>query len=212
MRHLNACLAMLAVSLILTSAKYATAAEPVGNSSTAIETLSDDNPAQKKSVPRKNQEITGTTSRELIDQILAISKNGSLIIKWDITWGYKVQGTPDSCFLDNIGASATILQPALRLTWVDNELATDKLRAKWKRYLKALQDHNQGHADIANLAAKAVKAALNEIKTENCDKLRKDADAKAKEVVEEYRQKDAEYDRLTDNDTLHIGADPYILE
>lgn len=205
-------MAALAISLVLTPARTTRSAEPAGDSRRVGKGSSDDDPSQTNTDRKKGHEITGTTPDELIGQIVTASMNNNLIIKWDMKWSYKVLEAADMCTAYKVSATPKIQQPARRLAWLDSVLATDELRTKWKHYIKALEDHNQGHIDIAKYAAYDIKVALANMTAKDCAQLKKDTDAKANEIIQNYRQQDDEYDRITGNDELHTGADVYLLK
>lgn len=212
MRYLNACMAALAISLILAPVKNACSTEPEKNSSGISKNSSSVNPSQTSLEKQKTYEITGTTFKELIGQIMTVSKNSNLIVKWDIEWKYTTLDAPNMCGTKKITTTPKIHKPAQRLVWLDSALATEEMRTKWKHYIKALNDHNQGHMDIAKLAAYEIKMALGNMRANDCDQLKKDTDAKANEIIQHHRQQDVEYDRITGNDELHTGADVYLLK
>lgn len=213
MKFLSACILAIAVALVLAPAKTVLSAQPLEETGKFIINSTDKTRAQKKIATQKRYDVTGTDPDELIKQVMNMARNSSLVITWDLQWKYMMEETPNFCFPNLISVAPDIHFPAITLIWVDAELASETLRTKWQRYMKALDDHNQGHRDIANNAAKAVAAALNNINgAKDCGQLRNDMDAKANEVIRNYRQEDFEYDTVTGNDELHTGADVYMLK
>jgi predicted secreted Zn-dependent protease len=80
-------------------------------------------------------------------------------------------------------------------------VAGDALQGRrFDRYLTALTDHELGHYHHGEEAAAAVASALQALgPMDNCAALDRAAGATAAAIVERYRQRDREYDRLTEH-------------
>ncbi|OGQ60279.1 MAG: hypothetical protein A3J24_06765 [Deltaproteobacteria bacterium RIFCSPLOWO2_02_FULL_53_8] len=207
MRYIYACMITLAFFALAGHASTAHSIEAIEDFDRPTGDVTTDNRTQPTVKKPKGVGITGTTAAELASQVITLSKNDGLKLTWDIKWRYITQITANMCYIFKIYTSAVLHEPPQRLIWLDEELASDELRAKWQRFHTAFTNHNKGHADIARRAAAAVRKTLGTMKAKDCEQLKKDTDAKAYEIIPWYRLEDDEYDRITGNDEIHTGAD-----
>jgi predicted secreted Zn-dependent protease len=113
---------------------------------------------------------------------------------WNIHWNYKWSPTPHGgCRITQV---STRVEATIKLPQLDS--ATPAQRERFASYLEALRRHELGHFDIARQAANSIDkqiAALPE--SGNCRALESAANAGGERTLNEYRQREVEYDAST---------------
>lgn len=118
------------------------------------------------------------------------------LTKWHIKWNYWFDNEEDgSCAITRtrVTLTATITLPQL----VNSEDWQDEI---FDEYLDALTEHEMGHYEISQEAAQAIDDALNELDAEDdCTTLKQVANQSARELLNEFRQAERDYDKRTDH-------------
>jgi predicted secreted Zn-dependent protease len=82
--------------------------------------------------------------------------------------------------------------------WVPPEGVSDEVRAEWERYEGALFEHEVGHGQFALAAAAEMHRRAKGLGTEReAEALKQRVEAMVVQVLEEFNQREKEYDRLT---------------
>ena len=116
--------------------------------------------------------------------------------EWQIEWRFEVTPAEDGCRCKSFTTTTTITNTLPR--WTPLAEAPAELKAAWTRFIKALGEHEAGHSRLALAAAADLHKRMKELgKGADCDGLRKRINDLAARVLEEYRQRDVEYDRRT---------------
>jgi predicted secreted Zn-dependent protease len=119
-------------------------------------------------------------------------KRRAAFTKWDVQWRWKLDKQDAQCSIANAGSvvGVSVFLPKLR-----NEATAPKsLLERWKKYEKALRDHEDGRKDIAVRAGKEIEATLIKLKAEaNCEALEARAEEVAKGMLENFRKEDESY-------------------
>jgi len=166
-------------------------------------------PALSIEPQKKSYEINGASIEELNSQIIVMLQDKGLDASWEIKWRYTDFELASGCVADMIAVDLKMNTPTPK--WLDAELASEELRRKWEHFLNALNMHHAGHKDIANLAVRKIKQAIQAMQAKDCAQLRKNVDAMANGVIGDFKQRDAEYDILTENGELQ-GVDANLLK
>ncbi|MCW5588752.1 MAG: DUF922 domain-containing protein [Legionellales bacterium] len=118
--------------------------------------------------------------------------------KWQVNWQYRYFPSQQGCRLNNIEVTANII--ILLPRW-ENVASTDLVsRQSWERFYHALVRHERGHREIAINAANAIARELNlQPMASNCQVLTQLANEKGNQLLQSYRAKEIEYDRITDH-------------
>ena len=81
------------------------------------------------------------------------------------------------------------------------------LLRNWERFSEVLREHEDGHHRIAVAAAKEVRRKLGgRVKAGDCRTVEARMNEIANDVLQEYRRKQAEFDRKTDYGRVHTAG------
>ena len=108
-------------------------------------------------VDARYYDIRGATAQELRQQLNRLrplhrdgKKRYDANTKWHVTWRYTYRDEGGRCRIDRVTTSADVVFTLPR--WNSPESASPDLRARWDRYVFALQDHENGHRDSVSAA------------------------------------------------------------
>jgi predicted secreted Zn-dependent protease len=146
--------------------------------------------------------ISGSTPAELRRDMNA---NGPLgaggrrfdgYTRWHVSWRYRYNKAAGRCAIASITTRVKVTMTLPR--WHNEEHATSNMRQQWRRYLNALEQHEQGHRRHGIDAANEVDRAIDAMPpAANCDALGADANALGMRILRKYNQLDLDYDRDT---------------
>jgi predicted secreted Zn-dependent protease len=146
-------------------------------------------------------EVAGSSAEELraaIDRLRPKDGRGErhdAVTRWDVHWEYRYSSAAGPCALTSF---ATSVEVSTRLPKWSNRDAGSWLAERWDRYMPALEDHENGHAQIGLRAARAIQehvSALDPART--CALLEDSIRSKGEALLDKHRSEDAEYDRRT---------------
>lgn len=120
-------------------------------------------------------------------------------VAWRI-WVRQAQGQ-EQCSIERIKVDLMITYILPRLS--DDARLSGADRARWESDWAALKLHEDGHAQHGRDAADAVEYALLRMPPQPCAKIEASSNEVGRRVVEDFIQRDAEYDRRTEH-----GAKP----
>ncbi|MBN1147206.1 MAG: DUF922 domain-containing Zn-dependent protease [Anaerolineales bacterium] len=147
--------------------------------------------------------IEGDTAQELrsqMDQFGPLDEQGrrwSALTRWCIRWSYRYRRGVGRCAVGPLKVELEITYHMPQ--WEPPDSAPDELVERWRAYLAALQVHEEGHAEIAKQAAKAVQQSMQALPVyPTCQTMERDADALGGRILEEYLRLQDEYDRQTE--------------
>lgn len=112
--------------------------------------------------------------------------------RWDVQWKFRHQQQGTVCSMKEVAVAVGVAQTLPR--WRGEEKGAAASRARWTKFLEALQRHEDGHKEHALTAGKEIEAAVLK-PASNCEDLGAAADA----IVAKYQALDQEYDRKTDH-------------
>ena len=150
-------------------------------------------------------EIRGKSEKALRD---AIDRQGPLDrdgerygaeTKWNVRWKYEYGESDDGrCRLDSLVTDVTVTTTLPK--WVDRDTAARPLGERWDRYMAALILHESGHKKIGTGAALAIRERVRKVPAQaSCPAVKTAVDAAANAILEEFRSREADYDRTTDH-------------
>lgn len=115
--------------------------------------------------------------------------------KWDVRWDYRWKKLNGICkiFKINTKVDVTFILPKL----LNKNKINNILLKKWERYKKASIKHEYGHRDFGVNSAKKIEEILMKMTSSNCKNLEKKANKKAKNIINQFVQKEIEYDKKT---------------
>jgi predicted secreted Zn-dependent protease len=125
---------------------------------------------------------------------------------WNVAWRYDWSRSQDACRLTRVSTTLTIRTTLPR--WSAPE-RRPTIVARWNRYLRALLEHEDGHARNGRDALRAVGERLRSLPPEpDCARLQAAVDAAAQEVIAEHGARDRSYDLLTTYGTTQGATFP----
>jgi len=139
--------------------------------------------------------IHGITENELRQQMntlgpLKSNSRHDAYTKWDIEWFKRCNEPP----------SVKIIVVFTYPKWNKPNNLDSVLESKWSKYIEALKIHENGHRDIAVRTSEEIMDTLYNLPyTNNCNNQNKQVIDLGNKIIEKYRQKEIEYDKLTNH-------------
>lgn len=156
-------------------------------------------PISEKTVYYKIEGSTAQELRQQMDRLGPLDDNGrrwSALTRWHVHWSYSYDRRDGECATGPVKVRLEITFTMPR--WDAPAGAPQDLVERWQAYLSALEAHERGHAEIAEQAAEAVLEAMQALPVYlTCQALETDADALGERIIDQYRQRQADYDRET---------------
>lgn len=153
-------------------------------------------------VSRRRHAVSGTTVRQLRR---SMDREGRRIegetapawTDWDVGVGYDYRREGGRCRLTrpDVEVSVTVHLPR----WSDSARAPASLRERWRRDVRAMERHEEGHVRLARRAGRRVHRALSALPGADCGELRARADSAAAAVLARAREAQRRYDDVTDH-------------
>jgi len=146
--------------------------------------------------------VTGANFRE-IRQSMANSR------PWKNDFAGKTRWTVEWKFnLTQIGNQCTTTKIVTTLPrWTPAADATPETKERWTRFSIGLAQHEAGHARIGMTAAAEVGKAIAGVGAQtDCDRLKQWINGAAERVMDDYRRREQEYDRVTNHGRGPVGA------
>lgn len=143
--------------------------------------------------------IHGTTDRELGNAMRSLGpadptgKRYPGHAEWNVSWTYRWQSQGNRCLLTSpsVQLKGTITLPR----WEDRDRADPELQERWDRFLAALTVHEQGHFAYGVAAADELRRQFVSVKSnKGCAALATEVDRLGRAIIEEYQQRDRQYD------------------
>jgi predicted secreted Zn-dependent protease len=115
---------------------------------------------------------------------------------WYVRWSYPFQNDASGCRTGPVMISIEVTYTLPQ--WVEPAQADATLSADWKRYMRALTSHEQGHRDIALRAGIEIQQRLETLAAQRtCPALDQLAGVTANAALDSARRSEKEYDRQT---------------
>ncbi len=121
--------------------------------------------------------------------------------KWHVNWKYWWYESPKSCKLTE---AKVFLKVTYTLPQIPNNHVTSaETRSIFNQFYKALFKHEENHKNSGLFAARDIeKALLNLGSFPTCKALEVAANKKGNQIIEQYAQRDRDYDKRTDHGRL----------
>src|SRR3989338_7533181 len=115
---------------------------------------------------------------------------------WEVHWNHQIEETPPGC--SNVSVKTVVDVIFIFPKWTPSLKVPAELKEEWDRYLKALQTHEDGHKQHAIKAAQEIEQAFMAMGPRaNCGVLNAQTDALGHRIIDQYAQRDIDYDRET---------------
>jgi predicted secreted Zn-dependent protease len=148
-------------------------------------------------------DVHGSTARELRADLSRVGPVGETGIRGDgyteyrIAWRFTMTSKDGVCRAHDVEVDLDVRMMLPR--WKQPAAASAALVRTWNRFSEVLREHEDGHHRIAVAAAREVRRKLRGApKSADCRALEARMNASANEVLREYRQRQADFDRKTD--------------
>lgn len=141
-------------------------------------------------------DVTGTTPAEIRVDLNRRRPHG-----WDgltrshVSWNFRLEPGSGDCRMTSVTTRVEV--DYLLPRWLDPGRASPETRAQWERYERALKIHEDGHRDIGIGAAREIEKTLRGLTGRTCPELERDANDTAQRLLEEARERERDYDRMT---------------
>ena len=136
-----------------------------------------------------------------LDQNGPVDSNGKRYsgrTRWDIQWKLRPEQQGTRCSMKDAAVAVGIAQTLPK--WRGENQGAAGLKARWSKFIEALQRHEQGHKEHGLKAAREIEAAVLAVKpASNCEDLEAAANTAAQAIVAKFQALDQEYDRKTDH-------------
>ncbi len=151
-------------------------------------------------VQQTHYPVVGTTTaqiRQSLDRNTPVRQNGKpfdAYTKWDVDW--RLQWAHDGKGTCRVTEVTTVVR--IRQTFPRLETAGDvapQLAERWERYMRALVEHEAGHAAVGLEAAREIEQQLAQLGDRpSCDRLETGANVLAREIIARHALLEAQYD------------------
>jgi len=129
------------------------------------------------------------------------------LTEWRVTWQFGVMPTPNACQCSSFGTQTAITITLPRWTAPTN--APDTIKQIWRTYAAGLGQHEAGHAAIAVAAAADVRRRVQGAGGgKDCASLKQRINDLGRQVIEEHRKRDKEYDEQTQHGATQGASFP----
>lgn len=116
--------------------------------------------------------------------------------EWRIQWNAYVGRNSSECYCSSFATTTIIVFTLPR--WVPPTNTPPTVRQTWAKYIRALEQHEAGHADIALAATAEMHKRIQEIGSESdCDALRAKIKDECEKILTAHRDREKEYDQQT---------------
>lgn len=146
--------------------------------------------------------VSGVTSHELRAQMdkkgpgAGGKTRGDARTKWMVNWGFGLKQVSEGCRIHNVSTSVKVAFIMPR--WKNAAKGSPELRERWQNYMKALQNHEDGHRDFGIKAAQEIESVLSGLgPRRSCREMERTANAAASDTLNSYIKKEEYYDILT---------------
>lgn len=115
--------------------------------------------------------------------------------QWQVQWRFWWRQDASGCAIERVRTEVSVHMRLPRLSG-----ANDQQRQRFELYLTALEAHEMGHYNLAVLAGKAVEQRLQALPAAaDCAALETRANEAGHRLLEDFRAREADYDRRTNH-------------
>lgn len=147
----------------------------------------------------QHYELRGTTKAKLREEIASVRAARGMRnygdTQWQIGTRYDFATSGDDCEPTRVDVSLDLRVTLPRLR--NPDALSPELQAEWRRFVRALREHETKHKQIAIDCAKQVSTALAAIGSVRCDRLAEAMQSATEEVTSTCHVRNADYDLRT---------------
>jgi predicted secreted Zn-dependent protease len=179
----------IAAALLLAAAACAPAERPAGPEPVVV---------RRPSAEYVFYDVTGDTPTALWESMRA-ERPGDLgtyfgRTEWNVTWRASWEGA-GLCRVRT--ADVRLTMRIILPRWTPPPGASPELVTRWEAFLRALSEHEAGHADIAASAEREVRRALEAVTAPSCAMMESGTRLAAQRVLDDYRERNRQFDTRT---------------
>ncbi|WP_157954236.1 DUF922 domain-containing Zn-dependent protease [Saccharospirillum mangrovi] len=141
---------------------------------------------------------TDETLRQALDRSSPIRQRGQVFYGqtlWQVHWQFWWQPTPQRCAIER-----TAIQVEVQMQLPEWTSGRADQRAEFDAFVAALERHERGHQQLAEAAGRAIDDALLAMPpADNCAQLEVQAKTLAQRVLDDYREREFDYDFRTNH-------------
>lgn len=120
--------------------------------------------------------------------------------QWNVTWTYTWRPVDGGAVIKSVKVNTTVGITLPR--WTPPSHADPKLVERWQTYIKALTQHENGHANIGIQTAKDIEKQLSSLPIQPSNAALKEVvDGIGQRILTEARAKEKQFDEETQNGT-----------
>jgi predicted secreted Zn-dependent protease len=146
--------------------------------------------------------IRGTSEAELRIEMSAKGPLGASgrrfdgYTRWNINWRYQYRQDGASCGISTVTTDVKVTTTLPE--WSDERAAPERLRTRWREYLAALTEHENGHRTHGMDAAREIDRGIAALSAQaSCGVLGNAANDLGNQIIRQYNERDLDYDRRT---------------
>ena len=149
--------------------------------------------------PQKKQDLEAEMTKR--SPIIYQGKKFKGYTKWYVEWRIRWYEKQDNCQITQVKTSLTV---TYTLPQIPKEYETAReTRIIFNNFYAALFKHEQNHRDSGLFAARDIEKALFNLGSfPNCQQLELAANQKGHQILQQYVQRDIDYDKRTDHGRL----------
>jgi predicted secreted Zn-dependent protease len=137
--------------------------------------------------------------RQQMDRLGTVWTDGNTYdayTRWTVDWQYRYRQLASGCAIASVTTRVAV---TYRLPeWIDRDQGTPELRMKWDTYMRALKTHEAGHKNFGLSAAREIEASLLNVgPARTCEDLGRQANQKARRIIDKYVKEEKAYDVRT---------------
>ncbi len=120
--------------------------------------------------------------------------------EWFVNWNFWWRKSSRSCAITKVKTRINIRQTFPKLK--TNLPISGSLDIKWKKYMKSLLEHENGHKSLGLKAANEIKKRISNMSARStCKKLEADANKIGNNILNKYKNLETRYDHRTNHGT-----------
>lgn len=149
--------------------------------------------------PKQKTDLEGEMQTR--SPILVNGKKFKGYTKWYVNWKFWWYEKPNDCRITNTQVSLKVIYTLPQIP--KNYATSPDTRSIFNQFYNALFKHEQNHKNSGLFAARDIeKALLNLGSFPSCQELEIAANRKGNQIIEQYAQRDRDYDKRTDHGRL----------
>jgi predicted secreted Zn-dependent protease len=155
---------------------------------------------------RRYYDVTGQTLGDVNKRMLASSPIAEAGIKYrgrcdyHIDWQFTYASDSDWCAIKSVAVTISITYTMPR--WIDYSSTSSSMQEKWNVFFTRLQEHEEGHANLAKDASRDIEREIGNMKRRSCQELNQAANESGHDLMRKLDAASDAYDARTNHGIL----------